>query len=175
METRVLVADDEPTIRETCSRVLQRLGFSPVAASSGNQAIDAAREQNISLAVLDIRMPGKDGIAVLRELKSSKPSARVIMITAHGSLDSAVQAMRLGAADYLMKPFSIRELEESVRRVFSPPLKHTRQLEEKVEFYNLVGQSAAMMELRRMIELVSTSDVTALIVGETGTGKELVA
>ncbi|KPJ61103.1 MAG: hypothetical protein AMJ46_03130 [Latescibacteria bacterium DG_63] len=174
-DLRVLVADDEPAIRGTCSRVLKKLGFAPISAASGTEAVKLAREHGIGLAILDIRMPGMDGIETLGELKMLRPDARVIIITAHGSIDTAVGAMRSGASDYLLKPFSISELEGSVRRAFGVPLERTNLAEKETEFCGLVGKAPAMLGLRRMIELVSSSDVTALIFGETGTGKELVA
>lgn len=174
-ELKVLVADDEPTIRDTCTRVLKKLGFATFSASSGTQAIDVAREHNIGLAVLDIRMPEKDGLETLTELKKLRPDARVIMITAYGSMESAVEAMRSGASDYLLKPFSIKDLEQSVRRAFVGHAGGADVIGKEDEFMGLVGKAPPMLELRRMIDLVSSSDATVLIIGETGTGKELVA
>ena len=172
---KVLIADDEPTIRDTCTRVLKRLGFATFSASSGTQAIDIAKEQSIGLAVLDIKMPEKDGLETLGELKKMRPDARVIMITAFGSVESAIQAMRSGASDYLLKPFSIKDLEQSVRRAFIGRPGVADPIGKEHEFMGLVGKSPPMLELRRMVELVSLGDATALIIGETGTGKELVA
>jgi len=174
-QLKVLVADDENSIRETCVRVLKRLGFATFSASSGTEAIDIARENSIALAILDIKMPDKDGIETLRELKKLRPDARVIMITGFASMESAVEAMRYGASDYLKKPFHIEELEQSIRRVFAVTAAVADLKGEKDEFAGLVGKSPPMLELRRLIELVSFGDVPALIVGETGTGKELVA
>jgi DNA-binding NtrC family response regulator len=174
-ELKVLVADDEPTIRDTCTRVLKRLGFAAFSASSGTRAIEIAKAHNIGLAVLDIKMPEKDGLETLAELKKLRPDARVIMITAYGSTESAVEAMRSGASDYLLKPFSIKELEQSVRRAFVGLPAGADLIGKEDEFMGLVGKTPPMLELRRMIELVSLSDATALIIGETGTGKELVA
>ncbi len=172
---RVLIADDEHTIRDTCSRVLKKLGFTPVPAASGTEAVKHARELDIGLAILDILMPGMDGIETLGELKTLRPDTRVIIITAHGTIDTAIGAMRSGASDYLLKPFSLSELEQSVRRAFGVPLKRATRAEKDTEFCGLVGTTPAMLGLRRMIEQVASTDVTVLIVGETGTGKELVA
>jgi DNA-binding NtrC family response regulator len=120
-------------------------------------------------------MPGKDGLEVLAELKKRRPDTRAIIITGAWSTESAIQAMRLGASDYLMKDFSLKQLRETVLRVFGNPLAHAESAREDDEFFGLVGRTPGMLELRRSIELVAMSDVTALIVGETGTGKELVA
>jgi two-component system response regulator HydG len=174
-QLKVLVADDEPTIRDTCIRVLKKLGFATFSASSGTQAIKIAKEQGIGLAVLDIKMPEKDGLETLGELKKLRPDARVIMITGFGSMESAIEAMRSGASDYLLKPFSIKDLEQSVSRAFVGRPGRVELIGKEHEFMGLVGKSPPMLELRRMIELVSSSDATALIIGETGTGKELVA
>jgi DNA-binding NtrC family response regulator len=172
---KVLVADDEPTIRQSCARTLEKMGFETYAAASGTEAISLARKHDIAFALLDIKMPGKDGFEVLAELKKSKPETRAIIITGAGSTESAIQAMRLGALDYLMKQFSLKQLREAVSRVFGNPLAHVEAAREEAEFFGLVGRTPGMLELRRSIELVALSDVTALIVGETGTGKELVA
>ncbi|UCF77710.1 MAG: sigma-54-dependent Fis family transcriptional regulator [Candidatus Eiseniibacteriota bacterium] len=174
-ELKVLVIDDEQAIRDTCSRVLRKLGFSPLPASSGKMAVRLVGEHDVGLAILDIKMPGMDGIETLTELKKLRPDTRVIIITAHGTIENAIQAMRCGASDYLLKPFSIVQLEESIRRAFGAILKRADLAEMDAEFCGLVGKSPVMLGLRRMIELVSSSDVTALIMGETGTGKELVA
>lgn len=174
-QPKVLVADDEPTIRDTCTRVLKKQGFEVFSASSGTQAIKIAKEQGIGLAVLDIRMPEKDGLQTLAELKKLRPDARVIMITGFGSMESAVEAMRSGASDYLLKPFQIKDLLGSVRRAFVGRPGAVAIPGTEDEFMGLVGKSPPMLELRRMIELVSQGDATVLIVGETGTGKELVA
>jgi DNA-binding NtrC family response regulator len=174
-DPKVLVVDDESPIRDTCSRVLKKLGFTPVAVASGTEAVKHARDQEIGLAIVDIIMPGMDGMETLGELRALRPDTRVIIITAQSTIDTAIDAMRSGAADYLPKPFSLSELEESVRRAFGVPLKRTSLAERDTEFCGLVGTTSVMLELRRMIEQVSSSDVTALIVGETGTGKELVA
>ncbi|MBN1504103.1 MAG: sigma-54-dependent Fis family transcriptional regulator [Candidatus Eisenbacteria bacterium] len=175
---KVLVADDEPTIRQACARTLEKMGFEAYTAATGTEAVEIARKNDISFVLLDIKMPGMDGLTVLAELKKLKPETRAIIITGAGSMESAVVAMRLGASDYLMKEypqFSLKELREAVLRVFGNPLAHVESAREEEEFFGLVGRTPAMLELRRSIELVALSDVTALIVGETGTGKELVA
>jgi two-component system response regulator AtoC len=155
--------------------MLRRMGFFPYAAASGTEAISLAKKHEIGLALLDIKMPGKDGLATLAELKKRNPHTRVIIITGFASLESAVKAMRLGALDYLMKPISLTTLAEAVNRAFGNPLQQVESAREEAQFYGLVGKSPVMLELRRMIELVAPSDVPVLIVGETGTGKELVA
>jgi len=172
---KVVIADDEPTIRRSCARTLESMGFEVYTAASGTEALAVAAEHDIPFALLDIKMPGKDGLEVLAELKTRKPETRAIIITGAWSLESAVQAMRLGASDYLMKQFSLKDLREAVMRAFGNPLAHVESAKGDSEFYGLVGRTPGMLELRRSIELVALSDVTALIVGETGTGKELVA
>jgi DNA-binding NtrC family response regulator len=151
------------------------MGFETYTAASGTEALDLATKHDIPFALLDIKMPGRDGLDVLAELKKQKPETRAIIITGAWSTESAIQAMRLGASDYLMKQFSLKQLREAVERVFGNPLAHAELAKEEDEFFGLVGMTPGMLELRRSIELVALSDVTALIVGETGTGKELVA
>ncbi len=178
MKPKVLVAEDEQALRETCSRLLQRMGFSAFAAASGTEAIALGKEHDIGMAILDIKMPGKDGIEVLRELKKLKPESRVIIITGFPTVESAVEAMKLGASDYVVKDTettSLAQMEDIIRRTFGNPLDRSESAIREDEFYGLVGRSPVMLELRRLIELVAPSDVPALIVGETGTGKELVA
>jgi len=173
---KVLVADDEPTIRDTCVRILKKQGFEVFSATNGVEAIKIAKDQGIGLAVLDIKMPEKDGIETLVELKKLRPDARVVMITAYGTMESVIDAMRAGASDYITKPFGMKDLLDSVHRAFvGRPSAARAAVGVEGEFMGLVGKSPPMLELRRMIELVSRGDATVLIVGETGTGKELVA
>jgi DNA-binding NtrC family response regulator len=172
---KVLVADDEPPIRQSCARTLEKMGFEAFTAASGTEAVDLARKHDIPFALLDIKMPGRDGLEVLAELKKLRPDTRAIIITGVGSTESVIQAMRLGASDYLMKQFRLEDLRKAVLRVFGNPLAHVESAKEEEEFFGLVGRTPGMLELRRSIELVAMSDVTALIVGETGTGKELIA
>ncbi|MGB3296288.1 MAG: response regulator [Phormidesmis sp.] len=116
----ILVADDEKSIRLTVSQALASQGYEVATAVDGSTAIDQLKETPADLLLLDIQMPGMDGIEVLQKAMAQQPSLKVIMISAHGSLDNAVEAMKLGAVDYLQKPFTPSELRELVGRVLGP-------------------------------------------------------
>src|SRR3989441_4992055 len=178
---RVLVIDDEPIIRDVLQDILAREGYvidSVPDAESGLKVLDSGERD---LVILDLMLPGIGGFETLQEIKRRDPDSVVVMITAYGSGESAVQARRMGAHDYLPKPFK----NEDVLRTLSTGLRHRRLLTEnrslrralqgRARFGELVGKSPAMQELYRLIEQVAPSRSTVLIQGESGTGKELVA
>ncbi|MFN3244852.1 MAG: sigma-54-dependent transcriptional regulator [Planctomycetota bacterium] len=178
---RVLVADDEESMRHFVQKGLQRLGFDAVAVADGDAALQAWREQPFDLAVLDVRMPGPDGTTVLSRIRSESPHAVVVLMSAHGTVESAVEAMHLGAADFVAKPFAIDELELRVRRALdvrrtADEHQHLRTLLERPEAaVGLCAHSAAMREVVRQLELAANADSTVLLTGESGTGKGLLA
>jgi len=178
---RVLVIDDEPIIRDVLQEILSREGYeieSVPDAEAGLKALDSSEHD---LVILDLMLPGIGGFETLKAIKRRDPDSVVVMITAYGSVETAVQAMRMGAHDYLTKPFK----NEDVLRTLSTGLRHRRVLAEnrtlrralqgKARFGELVGKSPAMQQLYRLIEQVAPSRSTVLIQGESGTGKELVA
>src|SRR3989449_4457095 len=181
VNARVLVIDDEPIIRDVPHDILSREGYvidSVPDAESGLKALDSGERD---LIILDLMLPGIGGFETLKEIKRRDPVSVVVMITAYGSVETAVQAMRMGAHDYLTKPFK----NEDVLRTLSTGLRHRhvlaenrtlrRALQGKARFGELVGKSSAMQQLYRLIEQVAPSRSTVLIQGESGTGKELVA
>ncbi|MHC4898111.1 MAG: sigma-54-dependent transcriptional regulator [Planctomycetota bacterium] len=175
------MADDEESMRYFVSRGLERHGFVVDAVDNGTAAIERFDAHPHDVAVLDLRMPGRDGIEVLRHIHNRDPETIVIVITAFGSIASAVEAMKLGAFEYVTKPFEIDELILLIDRAIShrTTVREHRDLRQLVdtrtEHAGLVGQSAAMRAVFDRINLLRNSDATVLIRGESGTGKELVA
>jgi DNA-binding NtrC family response regulator len=178
---RILVIDDEAIIREVLEEILTREGHTITLAPDAETGLKALEREEFDLVVLDLMLPGLGGLETLREIKEGAPDQVVVMITAYGSVETAVRAMRMGAHDYLTKPFK----NEDVLRTLRNGLRHRRLLIENrslrralqghARFGELVGKSRAMRELYRLIEQVAPSRSTVLIQGESGTGKELVA
>ncbi|MEZ4649033.1 MAG: sigma-54 dependent transcriptional regulator [Candidatus Eisenbacteria bacterium] len=179
--TRILVVDDEPLIREFLGETLKRQGYEVLEATGADDAIGRIEKITPDIVLLDIRMKGRDGLSFLPEVKQMCPDSPVLMMTGHGTVESAVQAMRLGAFDYLTKPFSADVVELAVERAAA--LRALRrenaslrgQLSMQAAVDTLVGRSRPMDELRSTIRHVAPSPSTVLIQGESGTGKELVA
>jgi len=180
MPEAILVADDEPGIRESLAEVLRDAGYAVTTAADGDAAIAALDQHDFALVVTDLRMPGADGLTVLRRVREVSPQTVTIIMTAHGSIDSAVDALRAGAADYILKPIVFDEVLTKVARV----LEHRtlawqtqmlrREVEQRYEFDEMVGGSA-MQEVFTLIRKVAPTQTTVLITGESGTGKEVVA
>lgn len=181
MAEAILVADDEPGIRESLVDVLQDSGYDVRAAADGSEAIEAIEEQNFAVVVTDIRMPGADGLAVLRKARASSPQTIVLVMTAHATIDTAVAALREGAADYVLKPIVFDELLAKVSRLLEyrqlvwEAQVLRREVERDFDFDKLIGKSAGMREVERLIRKVAPTTSTVLISGESGTGKEVVA
>jgi DNA-binding NtrC family response regulator len=180
MPDSILVADDEPGIRESLAEVLRDAGHDVQTAADGETALKAIEEREFAIVVTDIRMPGADGLTVLRRARELSPQTIVLVMTAHGSVESAVEALRAGAADYVLKPVLFDDLIAKVERI----LEHRdlvwqtqmlrREIERHVEF-DLVGKSPAMRAVAHLIGKVAPTQSTVLITGESGTGKEVVA
>jgi two-component system response regulator AtoC len=180
----ILLADDEEKILKTLGRALREDGHDVVTTPSALQAQRLLGERSFDLLIIDFLMPERTGLEVIRELVGSSPEAErpaIVMMTAHGTIESAVEAMKLGARDYLQKPFDIEELLVTTRRVLEDQRARTglRYLlgERDADFnnYGIVGRSRLIHEVIQRAELVAESTSTVLITGETGTGKELVA
>jgi DNA-binding NtrC family response regulator len=177
----LLIVDDERSIREACLEVAQSLGFNPYVADSAEHAYRLLETQSIDAALIDLRLPGAGGIEALRRIKERRPEALVIVVTGYGTVQSAVQAMKIGAYDYVTKPFSLDELKLLLERVVNHlRLKsENRMLREKVKskqgFGGIVGRSPEMEKLYRIISKAANSIHPVLILGESGTGKEMVA
>lgn len=178
---RVLVVDDEAVIRDALKRILEGERFSVETCVSGHSAIESLHEREFDLIVTDLKMPGMNGIEVLKAVKTLQPEAPVIMITGYASVDTAVEAMKNGAVDYIAKPFSPEQFLEKVERALEQRVLLMEELNQKEDtisqqgFDLFVGQSKEMQKVYRRIMQVATTDSTVLVTGESGTGKELVA
>jgi two-component system, NtrC family, response regulator PilR len=178
---RILIVDDERSMREMLQIVLRRDGYDVVVAENGKEAVKHLHDEPFDLLLSDIRMPDLTGVDVLRAAKEINRDLVAFMMTAFASTDTAVEAMRLGAVDYFVKPFSMDELRLKVRQHFEARrlkqenLLLKRALNTRYEFSNIVGRSDAMQQVFGTIEQVAVTNSTVLINGESGTGKELVA
>jgi DNA-binding NtrC family response regulator len=179
-EGRILVIDDEPSLRDVLKLGLARAGFE-VGTAAGQAEAFAQIDASWDLVVTDLQLPDGDGLVILRHVKDVAPETAVIVLTAHGSADTAVAAMKLGAHDYLIKPFDIDELRIRARQAIEGAnlRRENRELRAQVGvragIQGLIGKSAAMRSVIERIRAVAGSSSTVLIVGESGTGKELVA
>src|SRR5712675_1393869 len=177
----LLVVDDERSIREACREVAQSLGFMAYAADSAEHAYRLLDTQTFDAVLLDLRLPGTSGLEALRRIKERRPEAVVVVVTGYGTVQSAVQAMKNGAYDYVTKPFSLDELKLLLERAASHLKLKTenRLLREKVKskqgFGSIVGRAPEMEKLYRIISKAANSGHPVLILGESGTGKEMVA
>ncbi len=178
---RVLVVDDEKSMRDLLAITLQRAGYDVTVADGGETAIEAIRRDQFDAIITDLRMPKVDGLQVLRSAKDLSPETAVIMVTAVASTETAVEAMKLGAYDYITKPFKLDEVNLIIqnalerKRLRDENQYLRKQLETQHRFENIVGKSALMVEVFDTIRKIADSPSTAMITGESGTGKELVA
>jgi two-component system response regulator PilR (NtrC family) len=176
-----LVVDDERSMRELLSIVLRREGYDVTLAENGRAAIEHLERGRFDLLISDIKMPDMTGVDVLRAAKRIDPDILGIMITAFASADTAIEAMRLGAHDYLSKPFDVDELKMKVRNALEQRLLRQenvllkRALGSTHQFANIVGRSDKMLAIFKLIEQIARTDSTVLVTGESGTGKEWVA
>jgi DNA-binding NtrC family response regulator len=178
---KLLIVDDDDQLRDTLVNRFRRHGMSVVAAANGEEGLVKAGQSRCDIALLDLNMPGMNGIQLLQKLKEQQPDLEAIMLTAHGSIETAILAMKQGAYDYLTKPFHLPELEIHLQKAFEKALlaRRQRQWVEQINYesprYRLVGSSPAMQRVIQLIEKVAATESTILVRGESGTGKELVA
>jgi DNA-binding NtrC family response regulator len=178
---RILFADDEKSLQEFMRSELPRLGHEVTVCPDGKSAVKALEKATFDAAILDLRMPGMTGIEVLEQLKLASPDTEAVVMTGHASMETAIDAMRLGAFDYITKPCKLAEIEAVLRKVADKrDLKHKNlALQSRVKAAEgptiLVGTAAAMTAVHRLIGTVAPTESTVMILGETGTGKELVA
>jgi len=178
---QILLADDETTFRETFAKVLEEEGFSVTAVRDGKEATDAITGQPYAVAILDIQMPGSDGISVLREVTAIRPQTRVIMVTAYGTVEMAVEAIKLGACDYVMKPVNFDEMLTKVRQhlryveLEAENQKLRDELNGRFDISQIIGETRVMKQVFETVRKVAPTRSNVLITGESGTGKGLIA
>jgi DNA-binding NtrC family response regulator len=177
----LLVVDDDEQLRETLARRFQRLGMTVTATSTSEEALAKTAQGRWDVALLDLHLPGLSGIDLLSRLKDQQPELEAILLTAHGSIETAIEAMRRGAYNYLTKPFHLPELEIQVEKAYDKVLlaRRERQWIDQLRFessrYRLVGSSPGMQRVVQLIQKVAPTEATVLVQGASGTGKELVA
>jgi two-component system response regulator AtoC len=178
---RVLVIDDDPGVRDYMEALVSRQGFEVTAVADGEQALLSLENTQPDLITLDVVLPGMDGLETLSELKKRLPEVPVVMLSGHGQARNIVEAMRLGASDFLRKPFEVEELELAFqkaleKRALKQEVERLRgRARSETELLLLCGDNPKMREIRDIIEQVADTDITVLVRGDSGTGKELVA
>ena len=175
--SHILIVDDETNVRKVLGTLLEQGGYQTTPAMDAGQALDLIRAQDPDLILTDLQMPGMDGMELLATVRADFPEIPVVMLTAHGSIESAVEAMKLGAFDFLTKPFDREEVLAVIGKALGQAARSRLEWQDGCDQDDcgLVGGSQAMESLRRMIRKVADSPTTVMITGETGTGKELVA
>ena len=179
--SRIVLVDDEPSILSVLTTLLKAEGHDVLSCRGGEKAQEMIRNEVFDLMISDIRMSPIDGMQLLKQARREKPGSAVIMLTAYGSVETAVEAMKEGAFDYVTKPFKVDELLITVKRaleyinIVAENVSLKAQLESRYHFENIVAESPAMRSVCEMIERVAPTDTTVLVLGESGTGKELVA
>jgi DNA-binding NtrC family response regulator len=177
----ILLVDDDAAFRKIMAAELGRLGYATAAASSGEEAVEKASRLEPEVVVLDLRLPGMNGLEALRAIHAANPGIEILMLTGHGSIDSAIESIRMGAFDYMVKPCPLDELQVRIQRALE-----RRQLRQRASLlergltppdlrHSFVGGSPEFQQLLHLVERVGPSDATVLITGETGSGKERVA
>ncbi len=181
MKTRILVVDDERAIRDLLSDAISHAGYEVFSASNGKEALSLIELENINIAICDIKMPGMDGIDLLKKIRDISPETIVLMITAYASVETAVDALRYGAFDYILKPFIEEDVFAKILRI-DQYLKIKREnqilrqeMETHYDFHNIIAKSRAMQNIFDVVRKVSTTTSHILITGASGTGKEMIA
>jgi DNA-binding NtrC family response regulator len=178
---RILVVDDEPMVCLSLTNWLREENYLARAVEDGPEAIAAVRAEKWDIVLLDLKMPGMDGLEVLRQIKTISPPTVVVMMTAYASIASSVEAMKEGAYDYIVKPLDVQELTLMLKKIVDHQQLITenillrKQVSERYSFEDIIGKSEPMQRVFEMIGTVADTSATVLITGETGTGKELVA
>ena len=174
----ILAVDDEPSMLRLLEISLRQAGYQPLIAKDGREALEVIRTRNVDCVVTDLHMPRMDGLQLLKEIRQTETALPVIIVTAQGEIKSAIEAMKHGASDYILRPFDLEALELAIKRAlsFSRLVVENQFLrDEKSADTGMVGNSPAMQQLQQSIRQVAPEKATVLVAGETGTGKELVA
>src|SRR5207247_1334252 len=181
VKEKILIVDDDEGVRQVLSQSLSEAGYRISSAESGEKATAAVREETFDLVILEMGLPRVDGMEVLKEITALRPEMPVVMITGYASVETAIKAMKMGAVDYIVKPFRMEEVELVIgkalerSRLRRENLYLRRQLETHFGIGGLAGNSPAMKKVLSLIEQVASTRSTVLITGGTGTGKEMVA
>jgi len=178
MNEKILITDDEKRMRESLADMLSFKGYKPVMAKDGNETLDIIQNNNIHLVLLDIKMPGLDGISTLQKIKKMKSSLPVIMISGYGTIKDAVEATKIGAFDFIEKPVEADRLLLTIKNALeksSLELENIRLQQDIKKKYHMVGSSKALKKIHSLINKAAPSNAKVLIMGENGTGKELIA
>jgi DNA-binding NtrC family response regulator len=178
---KILIVDDELIMRESLAGWLERDGYEVIKAESGEECLELLLQTRFDILLVDIKMEGMSGLEVLKHIKENDPDVAIVMITAYGSISTAIEAMKNGAYDYLLKPFDPEELGILIEKIIDHQAQEREniflreQFKERTRFESMIGQSSPMQDVFNMIQDVSFTESTVLITGETGTGKGLAA
>ncbi|RKY40177.1 MAG: sigma-54-dependent Fis family transcriptional regulator [Candidatus Omnitrophota bacterium] len=183
MKNHILIADDEPLTRKSLLEILKFEGYKVSLASDGEEALKQVKEEPPDVVIADLKMPKLDGITLLRKIKEYDSNIAVVLVTAYGTIETAVEAMKEGAFDYITKPIIDKEIKIVIQRILEQKnlLEENKVLKEKLrkegrkQFYKMIGQNPKMQKIYNLIETVAPTNATVLVVGESGTGKRLIA
>ncbi|MFC1492956.1 sigma-54-dependent transcriptional regulator [candidate division KSB1 bacterium] len=177
----ILCVDDDRTIVSALAVILKKSGYNVFIALSGSEALEILEKETINIAIIDYKMPYMDGIELLKKIKKDNEDIEVLMLTGHGTIDNAVESIKMGAFDYLIKPFHKNDILNRIDKILkiknlqNENIQLKSRLKDKYQFNNLIGNTPKMASIFEMISRISNSDSTVLILGDTGTGKEEIA